>query len=317
MGQAENNRWKLSMRTFGIACLFAAHVATTEGQLQEKNFVKYHASPRVRVISKLVYARYGTRKLFLDLYLPLPPGQNRPGVIVVRGGGWMVGDRKRFAHVASALAERGVAAACIEYRTADKASFPAAIQDVKAAVRWMRANAVHYAIDPEAIGTMGGSSGAHMALLAGLTQGIAEFEGNGGSPDTSSRIQGVVAMAVPADLLTLTAANKLTVGEFLGSTPEQDKDKWGWASPVNHVRRDGPSVLLLHGADDDSVPPSQSIDFARLYREAGAIAEVHILDDAPHAFWNYYPWFSDAMERAAGFFWQLTEGKKRLTSRRN
>jgi acetyl esterase/lipase len=123
--------WSLRVRTFCIACLFVAHGATAEGQLQEKNFVKYHRSPKVRVISKLMYARYGTRQLFLDLYLPLPLGQNRPGVIVVRGGGWLVGDRKRFAHVASALAERGVAAACIEYRTADKAAFPAAIQDVK------------------------------------------------------------------------------------------------------------------------------------------------------------------------------------------
>jgi acetyl esterase/lipase len=310
MAQAEKKNsfirgWILCIRTFGIVCLLVASVAPTEGQPTEQNFVKYRASPTVRVVSKLVYARYKTRNLFLDLYLPMPLGRNRPGAIVVRGGGWLVGDRKRFAHVASALAQRGVAAACIEYRTANKAAFPAAIQDVKAAVRWMRANAAQYGIDPDVVGTIGGSSGAHMALLAGLTQGIPEFEGNGGHADTSSEIQGVVAMAVPADLLTLTADNKLTVGKFLHATPEQDNEKWQWASPVNHIRSDGPPVLLLHGADDDSVPPSQSIAFAQRYREAGASAEVHILDDAPHAFWNYYPWFNDAMERAANFFLNL------------
>src|SRR5215475_2778654 len=128
--------------------------ANSYEQPRQKNFVKYHVSPKVRVVSKLLYAQYGRRRLFLDLYLPLPAAQNRPGVIVVRGGGWLVGDRKRFAHVASALAERGVAAACIEYRTADKAPFPAAIQDVKAAIRWMRANAKQYGIDPEAVGAM-------------------------------------------------------------------------------------------------------------------------------------------------------------------
>ena len=310
MGQAKNFRWMVCIRAFGVGCLCVAHVVTTIGQVREKNFVKYHASSKVRVISKLPYARYDRRQLFLDLYLPLPLEQNRPGVIVVRGGGWLVGDRKWFAPVASALAERGVAAACIEYRTADQDAFPAAIQDVKAAVRWLRRNASQYGIDPEVVGTLGGSSGAHMALLAGLTQGITEFEGHGGSADTSSAVQGVVAMAVPADLLTLTDANKSTVGKFLHAMPEEDREKWRWASPVNHIRRDGPPVLLLHGADDDSVPPSQSMDFARQYRQAGASAEVYILDGAPHAFWNYYPWFSDAMERAASFFLQLARRQK-------
>jgi pectinesterase len=220
-----------------------------------------------------------------------------------------VGDRKRFAHVASALAERGVAAACIEYRTADKSPYPAAIQDVKAAVRWMRANAKQYGIDPDAVGTIGGSSGAYMALF-GLTTEIAEFEGNGGNAGTSSAVQGVVAMAVPANLLTLSDGNKLTVGKFLHATPEQDSKKWERASPVNRIRGDGPPVLLLHGADDDSVPPSQSMDFAQLYREAGTSAEVYILNGAPHAFWNYHPWFDDTMDRAAGFFLHLAERKK-------
>jgi len=222
----------------------------------------------------------------------------------------MVNDRKRFAHVASALAERGVAAACIEYRMADEAAFPGAIQDVKAAVRWMRANATKYGIDPEMIGTLGGSSGAHMALLAGLTPGIADLEGNGGNADTSSRVQAVVAMATPTDLLGLSANNKLTVGAFLHATPEEDIEKWRWASPINHISPAGPPVLLLHGANDDSVSTSQSTEFAKRYRESGARVEVQILADAPHAFWNYLPWFTDAVERAARFFLEVAKQDK-------
>lgn len=284
-----------------------------QGEPSEKNFVEYRPSTLVRVIPDLVYAKYGNRTLLLDLYLPSQPGQGRPGVIVVRGGGWMVNDRKRYAHVASALAEKGVAAACIEYRTAEEAAFPGAIQDVKAAVRWMRASAARYGIDSHAIGALGGSSGAHMALLAGLTAGVAELEGSGGHENVSSLIQAVVAMATPADLLSLNANNKLTVGTFLHVTPEQDEQKWRWASPVNHVTAGGPPVLLLHGTADDSVPPSQSVDFARLYREAGANAEVGLLPGAPHAFWNYRPWFSEAMDRAATFF--LRVAKPRTDSR--
>jgi len=305
VGQARSDCRTLFMLTFGVVCLVLLSCAAVAAQ--EKNLVKYRASSKVRVISKLEYARYDSQRLFLDLYLPLLAGKNRPGVVVVRGGGWLVGDRKRFAHVASALAERGVAAACIEYRTADNSPYPAAIQDVKAAVRWMRVNAKQYGIDSEAIGTIGGSSGAHMALLVGLTSGIAEFEGNGGNADVSSKVQGVVAMAVPANLLTLSDGNKRTVGKFLHATPEQDNEKWQWASPMSHIRSDGPPVLLLHGADDDSVPLSQSMDFAQRYRQAGASAELYILNGAPHAFWNYYPWFNDAMDRAADFFLHLAK----------
>ena len=287
-----------------------AAVAVFASQQSEKDFIQYMPTPEVHVISALPYARYGDRTLLLDLYLPAhPPRQLIPGAIVIRGGGWLVGDRQRFAHIASALAERGIAAASIEYRTADVAAFPGAIQDVKAAVRWMRANAAQYGIDPQAIGSIGGSSGAHMALLAGLSSDVAEFEGEGGHNDTSSAIQAVVAMATPADLLALPDDNKPTVAKFLYATPEEDRAKWQFASPVNHIRSKGPAILLLHGAADDSVPVSQSLDFAKRYRAAGNSAEVHIFPTAPHAFWNYRPWFQEAMDRAATFFAQSAKHK--------
>src|SRR4029434_2639970 len=89
------------------------------------------------------------------------------------------------------------------------------------------------------------ASGPHMALLAALTAGMAEFEGTGGNPTTPSNVQAAVAMAVPADLLALTPENKVTVGKFLGSIPEQNAEAWRRASPISHARPDGPPVLLL------------------------------------------------------------------------
>jgi arylsulfatase A len=306
---AGNSRHTATMRPLRRALvlwrLFAILALAVNAKSEEQNFVKYHPSPNVRVIHKIVYAKYKTGKLRLDLYLPLRSGQRRAGVVVVRGGGWLVGDRKRFAHVASALADRGVVAACIEYRTTNIAAFPGAIQDVKAAVRWMRVNAMQYGIDPDLIGVIGGSSGAYMALFVGLTQGLAEFEGDGGNPGVSSAVQAVVAMAVPADLLALSETNKTAVAKFLHAMPEEDSAKWQLASPINHIRSDGPPVLLLHGENDDSVPTNQSIDFAQCYRRVGNTAELQILAGAPHDFWNYYPWFDDAMNRSAAFFHQL------------
>jgi acetyl esterase/lipase len=271
--------------------------SSTEGER-----VKYRPSPRVRLVSDVIFATYGARSLRLDLYLPVGRKQAVPGAIVIRGGGWMVNDRAEFAHVASALAERGVAAASIEYRTADEAPFPAALQDVKAAIRWMRANAGVHGISPDAIGTLGGSSGAHMALLAGLTVNERDFEGAGGHNNVSSRVQAVVAMATPADLSQLSSGGQRTVARFLNATLAQNPKLWARASPVNHIRAGAPPVLLMHSSTDEAVLPEQSSQFAKLYRKAGAKAELVFIEKAHHAFWNYRLWFDDAMDRAAAFF---------------
>lgn len=218
----------------------------------------------------------------------------------------MVNDRAEFAHVASALAERGVAAASIEYRTADEAAFPGAVQDVRAAIRWMRANAAVYGIAPNAIGTLGGSSGAYLALMGGLATRDRDLEGTGGHHGTSSRVQAIVAMAPPADLSRLDAGGQRTVARFLHATQAQNPRLWARASPINHISADGPPVLLMHSNTDEAVLPEQSARFAERCRKAGAKAELVSIEQAHHAFWNYRPWFDQTMERAAVFFLSLT-----------
>ena len=276
--------------------------ATPAAQLSnDPTRVQYHPSPKVRVVPDIVFARYGKRALRLDLYLPISSKEAVPGVIVIRGGGWMVNDRKESAHVASALAERGVAAASIEYRKADEAAFPGAVQDVKAAIRWMRANAKLYGILPDVIGTLGGSSGGHMALLAGVSNDH-ELEGNGGNNNVSSRVQAVVAMAALTDLLRLHFGGGSVVAQFLHASSAQNPKLWARASPINYISAGGPAVLLMHGTADENVLPEQSSSFAERYRNAGGQVELVLLQKAPHPFWNYTPWFADTMNRAAAFF---------------
>ncbi|MEK6337465.1 MAG: alpha/beta hydrolase [Acidobacteriota bacterium] len=267
--------------------------------------VQYHPSPKVKAVPDIVFARYGTRSLRLDLYLPAGATQSVPGVVVIRGGGWTVNDRKESAHVAAGLAERGVAAACIEFRTADESGFPGALQDVRAAIRWMRANAKQYGILPDMIGTLGGSSGAHMALLAALSHDR-DLEGDGGNKQISSRVQAVVAMAAPTDVRRLDAGGRSVVARFLHSSPKQNPKLWARASPVNHVKAGGPPILLLHGTDDKNVLPEQSSSFAELYRKAGGQVELVMIEKGPHPFWNYRPWFEEAMNRIADFFHKVS-----------
>ena len=113
----------------------------------------------------------------------------------MRGGGWQHGDSKGFAFIAAALAQAGFAAACIQYRTSQEAPFPAAVHDAKAAVRWLRANAGAYRIDPDAIGAIGGSAGAHLAAMLATSDAAADLEGGGGHAGVSSRISAAVARA--------------------------------------------------------------------------------------------------------------------------
>jgi acetyl esterase/lipase len=305
-------RFLPSMRYAIVATIVLATITTgneppTAQTTQTSNArvrVEYRPSPGVKVVPGIVFARYGSRLLRLDLYVPIPNQEPVPGVIAIRGGGWMINDRKESAHVASALAERGVAAASIEYRTANEAPFPGAVQDVKAAIRWMRANAKRYHISPNTIGLLGGSSGGHMALLAGISEDR-DLEGSGGNNSVSSRVQAVVAMAAPADLRRLGAGGQRFVAQFLHASLAQNPELWARASPVNHVSASGPSILLIHGTADESVLPEQSSRFAELYSKAGGQVELVLIQNAPHPFWNYRPWFEDTMNRAAAFLHRI------------
>src|SRR5688572_25088346 len=139
--------------------------------------------PTVRVVRDLVYAQYGARQLKLDVYRPPQTDQRSavPGIVVVRGGGWRSGDKDAFGFIAGQLAKEGFVAVSIEYRTSAEAKFPAAAHDVKAAVRWLRAHAAEYGVDPDAIGAIGGSAGAHLVALLGTSAGVDDLEGTGGT----------------------------------------------------------------------------------------------------------------------------------------
>ena len=255
----------------------------------------------VQVVRDLPYAQYGGRTLLLDLYRPADSVTvRRAPVVVIRGGGWQQGDKLGFAPAAAALAERGFVAVSIEYRTSNEAPFPAAVHDTKAAVRWLRANAAVYGLDPERIGAIGGSAGGHLAVYLGVTAGIKSLEGEGGSAAMDSRVEAVVAMGAPADLATLREMP--AAQHFVGVPLEADPDRWRFASPITHVDAGDPPLLLLHSEADPVVPFEEAITYASRYGEVGIPVEMVLYPDAPHPFWAYSDWFDDAMDRAADFF---------------
>jgi acetyl esterase/lipase len=261
--------------------------------------------PAVRIVRDVVYATYGERRLKLDIYAPpdFDPTVAVPGLVAVRGGAWREGDKEFFGYIAGQLAWDGYVVASIEYRTADEAKFPAAVQDVKAAVRWMRAHAREYGISPDAIGAIGGSAGAHLVAMLATTADLKELEGDGGNPNASSAVQAVVAMGGAYDLRWTEGVEPEFISAVKGFIGEPFDANVAAASPVTHVTARSAPLLMLHSPTDPVSPIGQALEMEQRYRSVGASVRLTRID-APgvHGFWGDPRYFLEAKGKAVEFF---------------
>ncbi|MBK7926949.1 MAG: alpha/beta hydrolase [Bryobacterales bacterium] len=260
----------------------------------------------VELRRNLVYARYGQRELKADLYLPKSGPGPFPAVVYVHGGGWKNGSKTAFSRHAAHMATRGYAGLCIEYRLSGEATFPAALHDVKAAVRYLRAQAASLRLDSSRIGAAGGSAGGHLVALLGVSPQRPEWEGDGGNPTHSSAVQAVAAFNPAVDLVafgTLRSndANN-SVAAFLGAPFTAKPDLWKDATPITHAGKHSPPFLFLHGDADTTVPIAQSQKMLDTLKAAGIRAEILVAPGAGHGFFNRPPWFEPTLRRMAEFF---------------
>ena len=201
------------------------------------------------------YAGSNLPRQTLDLYLPTTPGKH-PLVIWIHGGGWRAGSKDRCGY--TYLVNDGYAVASINYRLSVDATFPAQIHDCKGAVRFLRANAAKYGIDPERVGVIGGSAGGHLAALLGTTADVKELEGNiGGNLTQSSRVQAVVDLFGPTVLYSDRREDHLRLDfpgnplwNLFGGQPSKMQELAKQASPLFHVTKDDAPILMLHGTRD-------------------------------------------------------------------
>ena len=189
----------------------------------------------------LEYSNPDNQHLMLDLARPSKGDGPFPAVLLIHGGGFRAGNRHGYDGLCMRLAQNGYVAATVEYRLAPKYQFPAAVYDCKAAVRWLRANAAKYHIDPARVGVAGGSAGGHLALFLGVTGDVKKFDGDGGNPDQSSKVDCVVSFYGPSDFTksyghSKDAAEVLPL--FLGGDLEKEHRRHIEASPLYWVTPD-------------------------------------------------------------------------------
>ena len=257
----------------------------------------------VELRQNVVYGTGGGRELTLNLYLPEEEaGEPRPGVVFIHGGGWRNGNPSQFHRHSATLAEHGYVCASITYRLSGEAQFPAALEDSKCAVRWMRANAEELGLDVDRLAVGGGSAGGHLAGLVAMTE-PGEFEGEGGNPEQSSAAQAYVGFNPVADLAGMgeKRPDHPMLVEFLGVAYTDDPEAYKKASPIAYVSEDSPPTLLLHGTEDVTVPYADAEAMVTALQELGVEAELFTAEGVGHAFFNRDPWFTPCLEKMQEF----------------
>jgi sugar lactone lactonase YvrE/acetyl esterase/lipase len=236
----------------------------------------------------LVYARYGQRELALDLYRPKNIATPLPAIVCIHGGGWFKGDRGNMTPLAQVLAARGYVTATISYRLSGEAKFPAAIEDCKAAVRFLRANADRFGIRRDAIGVTGLSAGGHLAALLSTSSGVKQLEGSGGHAQQSSGVQACMAMGAQSDLQSerIRALSRRPQDPFyrpfLGGNAVNIPEVYALASPRYHLdQRDPPLAFMAGDGDDESTHASET---RRDLMALGIATGLTLIPQAPHAF---------------------------------
>ena len=238
----------------------------------------------------------GFRPLELDLYLTASPAGPVPVVVHVHGGGWRRGSRRHPLPALGdgfyqGLAASGIAVAAVDYRLSGEARYPAAVDDVRAAVAWARSALPGYGVTPGPLVLWGDSAGGHLALLTALTgTGLTGTQlDNTGLDNTglgNTGVDGVVAWFPVTDLTAMPGDDPGTrEALFLGAPPSRVPDLARAASPITHVHAGAPPVLLMHGDSDTMVPADQSIRLAAALTDAGATATLELVPGASH-FWD-------------------------------
>jgi acetyl esterase/lipase len=246
----------------------------------------------VKAERNIPYVEQGHSNQVLDLFLPEPPSDKpMPLMVWIHGGAWMAGSQSDPPVLY--LVPRGFAVASIQYRFSSDAIWPAQAYDCKAAIRFLRANATKYNLNPNRFGVGGDSAGGHLAAFVGTSGGFKEMEGDLGNANVSSRVQAVVDLFGPTDLTLMARqagprslirhdTTNCPESLLLGGLVQEKRELAASANPLTYIDKSDPPFLIMHGDNDQIVPLGQSVILAKALIDAGVEVTMRTIPGAGH-----------------------------------
>jgi acetyl esterase/lipase len=275
-----------SGRLHSVLGVLLPQTSAAEPPLETQRPQAASRSQGVGRVNDIVYGKGGERELRLDIIRPATQGEAPlPLVVWVHGGAWLAGSKQ--GGPAGSLAAQGYVVASVEYRLSGEAIFPAQIEDCKCAIRYLRAHAKKYGIDPDRIGVWGSSAGGHLVALLGTSGGVKELEGKGGWQDQSSRVQAVCDWFGPTDFNEMRGSHSDINSpecKLVGGSLTEKADLVRAANPITYVTPDDPPFLIMHGEDDRTVPINQSELLNDALKKAGVEVTFVRVKNAGHGF---------------------------------
>ncbi|HYG17962.1 MAG TPA: alpha/beta hydrolase [Ohtaekwangia sp.] len=247
---------------------------------------------------------FGKRDLHVDIFAPKNASGSYPAILLIHGGGWRAGNKSLNTPMAQQLAAHGFVVLSVEYRLSLEAKYPAALHDIKAAIRWTRAHAKKYNVDPARVAIGGSSAGGQLSALIGATNGNKKYEGTLCCKGYASDVQAVIDMdglldfTDPESLALKRTENSADVF-WLQGFYEDIPDKWREASALYTVSKSAPPFLFINSSQTRF--HAGCSEMVKKLDSYGIYSEVHKLEGSPHSYWLFHPWFEPTIRHITGF----------------
>ncbi|MBL7818316.1 MAG: alpha/beta hydrolase [Saprospiraceae bacterium] len=268
----------------------------------------------VKEMRNVVYHTIGNRALQLDAFVPKQKGRKlRPALVIIHGGGWRTGDRSQHIPLAQHLAAKGYVCFTPEYRLSTEALYPAAVHDLKAAIRWVRSHAKAYNIDTNRIATIGFSAGGQLSALMGATGDMPQFEGESGNLGHSTKvnavvdIDGILAFIHPESGEGDDSRSTSAATYWFGYTKTENPNLWHEGSALTYAGEKTPPTLFLNSSVDRMHAGRE--DYLKKLAAHNIYTEVHTFPDSPHSFCLFEPWFTPTVDYIDAFLLRVFQKK--------
>jgi acetyl esterase/lipase len=255
-------------------------------------------SKRIRVIADTTFLQLGERQLLADLYFPATIDEKHPGILMIHGGGWRAGDKFLMKSMAIKFAEKGYTVMVPEYRLSLEIGYPAAIYDLKAALRWFRINANQFGLDDTRIAILGCSAGGQLAALVGVTGGTDVYYEDP-KINISNKVQAIVDIDGVLKFKHPDSREGKVAADWLGGDYEEVFENWEQASALNHANENTPPTLFLASKYPRFL--AGHMEYMEILEQNSIIVRKVEMGDAPHSFWLLEPWFDSTINHVSMF----------------